>query len=129
VDIFALAAVAVIAAILSLTIKRYSPEVSVAVSLGGSILIMVVVFSTLSPFLSEIDRLYRGTGMNGEYGKILLKCLGICLISQIASDTCRDANETALASKIEIAGRASVLIAALPMFSQLINIAIKLIGS
>ena len=37
--------------------------------------------------------------MPGEYGLILFKALGICLITQLASDACRDAGEAALASK------------------------------
>jgi len=128
-DIFGLCVIAVTAAILSITVKKYNPESALLISFGGSILIMVIVFKAIMPFFNEIERLYRGTGLNSDYGKILIKCLGICIIVQIASDTCKDAGENALASKVEIAGRAAVILIALPMFSELINIAIKLIGS
>ena len=123
-DIFALCCIALIAAMLSLTLKKYNGEIAIVVSLGASVLIMAAVFSAASPVFEEIGRLYRGTGLREEYGKILLKCLGVGLVCQLAGDTCRDAGETALASKVDIAGRVTVLVLALPMLSQLVEIAI-----
>ena len=40
---------------------------------------------------------------------ILFKTLGICFLAQFAADSCRDAGESALASKVELAGRSPFL--------------------
>ena len=63
-----------------------------------------------------------------EAGSILLKSLGICLITQIACDTCRDIGETAIASRLETAGKAAMLLLILPMFLGLLEQAVFLIG-
>ena len=63
-----------------------------------------------------------------EYVQILFKALGICLITQIACDACRDLGETAVASKVEAAGKISVLLISLPLFEQILAVVGSLIG-
>ena len=59
---------------------------------------------------------------------VIIKSLGICYITQLAADTCKDAGEGAMAGRIELSGRVAVLILALPMFTALLQIAVGLIG-
>lgn len=66
--------------------------------------------------------------MPGEYGLILFKALGICLITQLASDACRDAGEAALASKADLAGKVTLLVLALPLFQKIGELAVSLIN-
>ena len=59
---------------------------------------------------------------------MLFKALGICYLTQFAADSCRDAGESALAVKAEIAGRIAVLLISLPLLSQVASTAMDLIG-
>ena len=63
-----------------------------------------------------------------EYVLVLFKALGICYLTQFAADSCRDAGESALAVKAEIAGRIAVLLISLPLLSQVASTAMDLIG-
>ena len=49
-------------------------------------------------------------------------------MTQIACDGCRDLGETAIASKVETAGKISVLLVSLPLFEQVLSIVNSLIG-
>ena len=49
---------------------------------------------------------------------ILLKTLGVCFLTQLSADSCRDAGEGALAAKVELAGKLFIVILALPLFQQ-----------
>jgi len=60
--------------------------------------------------------------------KVLLKSLGICFLSQLAADACRDVGQSAIAGKVELAGRMAVLLSALPLFGELLELAMKLIS-
>lgn len=71
---------------------------------------------------------FRGDGAKAEYVQILFKALGLCFITQIACDACRDLGETAIASKVETAGKLSVLLVSLPLFEKILGIAGGLIG-
>ena len=127
-DILAFAVVAVLAAILSLTLKRYNPEYSVLISLVAGVLMLVLLLDKVTPVVSQIQSLLRSTGISGEYGQILFKVLGMCFLCQFSADSCRDAGETALASKVELAGKVFILVASLPLFEEILTTALGLIG-
>jgi stage III sporulation protein AD len=59
---------------------------------------------------------------------ILFKTLGLCFLAQFAADSCRDAGENALASKVELAGKLAIVILALPLFEKITSTALALIG-
>ena len=55
-----------------------------------------------------IRELISAAGISGEYGVILLKTLGVCFLTQLSADSCRDAGEGALAAKVELARSCSL---------------------
>ena len=54
------------------------------------------------------------------------QALGVCFITQLASDACKDAGEGAIASKVELAGKVVILLLAMPLFEQIIGVATSL---
>ena len=46
---------------------------------------------------------------------------------QCTQDLCREAGQTALAGRVEFAGKAAMLVAALPLFSALADILLELL--
>lgn len=123
----AIAAVAVITAFLAVMLRRSHPEQAMAVTLIAGILMVAAVLGVIAPLLSDIRIMLEATGLTGEYVQILFKALGICVITQLASDACRDAGEQGLAAKTELAGKLTLLALALPMFQKIGGIALSLI--
>ncbi len=115
------------AAVLSLTLRQHRPEFSVLLSIICGVGILFWLIERASPVLEQIQRLSSMAKLP-EAGGILLKSLGICLITQIACDTCRDIGETAIASRLETAGKVAMLLLILPMFLGLLEQAVFLIG-
>ncbi len=124
----AIAGLALATAALCALLRRYHNEYAMLVSVGAGILIVIQVISSLLPIVSEIDGLISRAGIAAEYGTILFKVVGICFLAQFASDACRDAGESALASRVELAARLGMTAAALPLFRQLADTALGLIG-
>ena len=87
-----------------------------------------MILSKISPAISQIRELISAAGISGEYGVILLKTLGVCFLTQLSADSCRDAGEGALAAKVELAGKLFIVILALPLFQQIAGSALSLIG-
>lgn len=127
-NIVALVGIAIISTILSVMIKRYNPEYAIAISLISGVVIFASVLSRIVPAISQIKELISATGMSVQYGMILFKSLGICFLTQFAADSCKDAGEGALASKVELAGKVSIVIIALPLFEKITQTAVSLIG-
>ena len=127
-NIVALVGIAIISTILSVMIKKYNPEYAIAISLISGVVIFASVLSRIVPAISQIKELISATGMSAQYGMILFKSLGICFLTQFAADSCKDAGEGALASKVELAGKISIVIIALPLFEKITQTAVSLIG-
>ena len=67
-------------------------------------------------------------GISDTYVSIVFKALGVCLLTQLAADACRDAGETGLAAKAELTGKFALLTLALPLFRKVGELAQTLIG-
>lgn len=128
-DFFSVAGIAVTAAAFAVLLRQHRQEYALLLGLGTGVLIFLYVIVRLQPAFTELNTLLTGSGVGTGYAAVLLKSLGICLVTQLASDACRDAGESAIASKVELAGKAAVLLVALPLFEEIAKLAVGLIGS
>lgn len=127
-DILSIAIIAITASAMAVLLKQYHSEYSLLIGLAAGLLIFFIIINKIQPAIDEINRLMNGTKVDTNYVAILFKCLGVCFVAQIASDACRDAGESAIASKVELAGKFTVLLIALPLFKQLADLALKLMS-
>ncbi len=127
-NLMGLIAVAMLATTISVMIKKYTPEYSIFISLIAGVFILFMIFAELAPSIQKINGLISTSGISFEHAKILFKTLGVCFLVQFASDACTDAGESALASKIELAGKVMIITMALPLFEHVIKIVSGLLG-
>lgn len=127
-NIIAIAGIAIITAILAVMLKRYHQEYSIIISIAAGILILFQIFANIMPAIQQINTLLSSAGLTAEYAAILFKSLGICFLAQFAADSCRDAGESALASKVEFAGKIAIVVLSLPLFERIASTAVGLIG-
>ena len=114
-----MAAVAFVAAVLSLALKKEQPAFAFLVSACAAAGLLVAVAQQISPLLQwlhGLDSVLPGQGITS-----LLRVLGIALIAQLAGDICREAGLAAAATASELCGRVLVLLQALPLLQQLLD--------
>ena len=120
--------IALVTVLVALVLKQHHKELGVLAAVAGGILLLVAVIFQLSPVLEQLRSWMDFAGGLGEQFGILLKSMGICFLTQFAADTCKDAGESALAGKVELAGKVSVVITALPLFQSIAQTALSLTG-
>lgn len=67
------------------------------------------------------------TVVNTEYVNLLIKALGIAIISKVCSDICRDSGNTVLATDVEIGAKLLIIAFCIPMIKAVISLASGLI--
>ena len=82
--------------------------------------------------LSEAARLLGdfldfADGAVEESFRVVIKALGICLVTQMACDTCCDFGQNALAGKLELAAKIAILAISFPLFKQLFSLIERLL--
>lgn len=127
-NVIGIAGLALVSAVIAVMLRRYNQEYAVVVSITAGVIILVQILANIVPAIRQINSLLTAAQMPTEYGIILFKTLGICFLAQFAADSCRDAGESALASKVELAGKISIVILALPLFKKIASTALALIG-
>ena len=127
-EIVTIAGVVVIAAFLAVMLRQQRPEQALGLSLVAGIAVLTFVLAKALPVISSLQDLLNATTLPDEYGQILFKALGVCLLTQLAADACRDAGESALAGKAEFAGKVALLVLALPLFQKIAELAVSLIN-
>lgn len=126
-DIYTVCAAAVcfacIGSVIKETKKDYLPLFVCAcgLALGGYIV------SCFIPITEYLKSLVNENG--GEHFEILFKAVGVSLICRIASDICRDCGESSLASKVELAGKLSIVALSLPLVKFLLETSSEFLSS
>ena len=118
--IIAAAAAGLVGTVLALILGQYRPEFRMLVTAAVTLLLMAMVLEQLSPVLEQLHSTMELTGLTGDYAAILFKAVGICLLTQLAGDVCRDSGESSIASKLELAGRAAILLTAMPLIQEVL---------
>jgi len=126
VDILKIFGIGLLVVILSFIFKELKKEYSVMIMIAGGIIITLWGLAKIYPVVDYIREL-TDSGNIPEYFSIILKVLGISFIVQIGADICRDFGETSIASKIEFAGKAAILVIVLPVLRSVINMGIDLL--
>ena len=127
-NVVGIAGIAVCAAVIASMLRRYHQEYAVLLGIAAGVVILLEIFANIAPVMRQIGTLLSATGISAGYAVILLKTLGVCFLTQFAADACRDAQENALAAKVELGGKIAIVVLALPLFEQIAKTVNGLIG-
>lgn len=109
------------AAVLSVILKQWRPEVSLLIGVCAGVLLLSTVLSEVRPLIAWFKEAGATYGNLNLYFAPLLKVLGVAYLAQFASQVCRDAGESALAMKVEIAGRVTILGLSVPVLKTVLE--------
>ena len=107
-------------------VRKYSPENALMVSLASGCVILTVILINSSETLAEIGEIFTSFGLEAGVIKAVFKAMGVCYVTLFAVNVCRDNGQTSLASKIELAGKFSVAVLALPLIKEILKAAVEL---
>ncbi len=110
-------------------LKQVRPEFAVLSEAAAACVLIFMLGDELRSALSAFDGLLEGTGFSGSYISVLIKVLGISVVTQFSADMCRDAGESALASKVEFAGKIMITAASVPVIKVFTETVARLVGS
>lgn len=113
--------VCMVASVIALLLKQYKGEYAFAVAAAAGAAVFISLLFTLSDGLLRLRNIISAYGADTTYFSVVLKALGICVVTGFAADTCRDAGQTALASRAELAGRCAVFVMSVPLLEALLE--------
>lgn len=106
--------------LLLLVIRTAKGELALPLSVILSVSLTGVALGILQPLFTYLETMAEPFA--GGMLSIPIKALGITLVSSTASDICRDAGETAIASKLELVGKCAVMALSVPLILRLVDL-------
>lgn len=117
-----------ITAILSLVLSKHRGDISLLLTVCACCMVVAAAFSYLSPVLDFLRRLIEVGKLNQELLDVLLKTVGIGLISQIAGFICADAGNQSLSKALQIITTAVILCIAVPVLEEMLSLIENVLG-
>jgi len=126
-DIVQIVALGFVATVLLVVLKQERPEIAVQLSIVVGVVIFIMVLGKIGSVIQVLEELSRRANVNQFYLATILKIVGIAYIADFGAQVCRDAGESAVASKVEFAAKVIVLVLALPIIAALLETIIRLL--
>lgn len=120
--IFKIVGLALAALTVVLVLRAYRPELAVQAAIAAGVVLLLIAITELSGVMGMIDTIVAKYGLSSENIKVVLKVIGIAYLAQFAAQTCRDANEGAIASKVELVGRILIITVAVPVVFSILDV-------
>ena len=127
VDIVQIVSIGIIGAILSVILKKYSPELSVVAVLVTGVLMIMVLLKEIGPVVDVLKRMAGISGIDNTYIEVVLKVVAISYISEFGVEICNDAGVSLIASKIELGGKVLIMAISAPVFLDFMERVISLV--
>lgn len=115
------------ASLLLVLMRRSQPELALVLSLAVGAMILLLLLPRLRLALGLLTALSVRAGVHLLYVRTILKILGISYLAEFGAQVSRDAGESAVAGKIELAGKLLILVMAIPIVSALLTTVLRLV--
>ena len=126
-EVIKIIGIALTSVIIIIILKQYRPEFTIYISIITGILILYLVFDKLTGIIDLLKSLINKTSINSAFLILLIKMTGIAFLSEFAMSVCKDAGESAIASKIEICTKIIIISMSIPIISSLLEIILKVL--
>lgn len=114
--------VALLCAMTVMVIKHMRAEFELPVRLTGSIVLLGITLAIGIPLFEYLNNMIASSALS-EYSAILIKALGIAVLTHITAEVCRDCGDSSAASYVELAGKLEILLLCLPLVSSILGTA------
>ncbi len=125
--IFKVVGFGIIAISLIIILKQEKPEIALICLVASSVLMLIFIFDDLKNIINLIDKLITASNIDSDFLKIILKVIGISYLVEFGKDICKDAGESAIANKMELAGKVIIISLSIPVITSLLDIVSDLV--
>ena len=126
-DIFKVIIIAFVSVAMCLILKQTRPKLAM---LTGLMTVIVIIFFTMNYIGQVVDlikELSLKAGLSLDVMGVILKIIGISYVVEFAVNVCKDSGESAIASKLELAGKCIILVLGMTIIGNFVDTITKII--
>jgi len=108
-DILKIMGIAILGVVVLKIVRQSKAEFASLISVAVGLFVFWLVFPQVNFIADKVIDFSDKYGINGIYITTAFKVVGISYLTGFAADICRDSGESALASKVEFAGKLIIM--------------------
>lgn len=116
------AALAVLAAVAAVVLRRHVPEIALVLVIAASVLLLGAVTGVSARILQFLRELATAAGIAPDVLAPLGKATAIAILTKLACDICRDAGAGSLATVVELCGCMITTMLSLPLLEAVMKL-------
>lgn len=113
---------------LGLTLGKRGEDFRVVLTAVCCVMVVTGALTYLEPVMDFIRELEALGSLREDMLGILLKCVGVGLVAEMAAMVCTDGGNAALGKQIQLMASAAILYMAIPIFSGLLSLMQEILG-
>ena len=121
-------AVVLLAVILWLCLNKHSKDMAVLLSLAVCAGVLIAAIAVLQPVIDFFGQIQKIGSLDSNLVSVVLKAVGIGLISEICVLVCKDAGNESIGKTLQIMATAVILWMSIPVFEQLLSLLEEILG-
>lgn len=118
-DMFFVCGVGVLCVVASSCVRAMKPEFATVMRLAFCVLFGVMLVRAVQPVTQQLHEMMDSAA--AEYASVLLKALGIALLTHLTAELCRDCGENSVAGGVETLGKLEILGLCMPLVSTVLD--------
>ena len=117
------------ALILWLSLHKHTKDLSVLLTMVVCAMVIIAAVSFFRPVFDFISKIQKICNVDNDLLTIILKVVGIGLITEFSSLICKDAGNESMGKALQVLSSAVVLWMSLPVFEKLLSLLDKILGT
>ena len=118
--------IAIFAVITISLIKQIKSEFAIALSVGVSVVLMLMLFDELFNVVQTFYNLSDKAQIDSGIFTVVIKVVGIGYLAEFTNNVCVDANCKSVGDKVILASKIAILLCALPIVENLFELLFSL---
>ncbi len=127
--IIKIVAVGLITCLATLIVKPIRNDFAIFIALAGGLVILFMVLGYVSEIFDVFKNIISTTGVSSNLYKLLIKIIGIGYLIEFAVGICVDTGNSSLGDKILLGGKIVIMVMALPIVTNILQIIMGLLPS
>ena len=124
--IFKIIGISLITTISILLIKPTKPDIAMIVGLAGGVFIFFYIIDLIEDVFGLFSYIMEITNLDSKLFTLLIKIVGVGYLTEFSANLCKDSGNTAMASRLLLAGKLVIFVMAIPIITSLIELIVSI---
>lgn len=125
--IIKIVAIGLVTCLATLIVKPVRNDFAIFIAIAGGLVITFLVLDYLTDIFDVFKNIISSTGLSSNLYKLLIKIIAIGYLIEFAVSICSDTGNSSLGDKVLLGGKIVIMVMALPIITNILQIIIGLL--